>query len=579
MKNIPQMPQYNAKLKVKDQLFTPQSGVKLHDGLFSQVFDNNREFLRTLDMGAMMYWFDIKTNTPTDAQPYRGHFEDNLKGSTLSMFLMGAANALRWVEDDDLSARIGTLTDRLYSAAEEDGFLMPVDQRNFAHREYPHYVRIWLSYALEALGLAVDEHAYVVLRKWQNWFNNCPDLPIIKYLELAFQGVVASTSVYLSPVGQWEDIDTTIRYYEEPWRLAQFMRREKNAVHIRVQPGTEPHAHGSELEAFEGYLDLYRATGRNYYLNAVLGAHELYKNDWQHAGGGIVMCEGMPTNYPGCGWLNAKNHYNELCCTSFWLYLNQRLHRLFPDREDYTAEIEQSLFNIAIANQDGGEGIRYFAFLEGHKQPSGKVHCCCGVGTRIFGSLPEFLYSIGENTLAVNLYAPSEIDFDGFRLVSEGNIPYADDVRLPVRTASPRELTLRLRIPGWVSDEVPVSINGEPAAVGKPGSYLVLNRVWTDGDRITFTLPQTFRLQKYRGAEEIAGKTRYALLRGPILYALCGENPLDFADWTTADFADWLEPEGDSLHYRVKGTDYRLLPYFELGNDIEFTCYPIMKEA
>ncbi len=577
MKNIRQKPEYNGKLAIKDKLLTPQSGVELQAGLFSDVFNNNREFLRTLDLGAMMYHFDIKTGTPTDSQPYRGHFEDNLKGSTLSMFLMGAANSLRWTEDADLSDRIEILTERLYSSAEEDGFIMPINQRNFAVREYPHYVRIWLSYALGAVGLSADKKAYEVLRKWQDWFNRCIDLPIIKYLELAFQGVVASTYVYMTPIGKKEDAETTVTYYEEPWRLAQFMRREKNAVHIRTQPGTEPHAHGSELEAFEGYLDLYRITGRNYYLNAVLGAYELYRRDWQHTGGGIVMCEGMPSNYPGCSWISQKNHYNELCCTSFWIYLNQRLHRLFPDKEEYTDEIEKSLFNVAIANQEGSRGIRYFAYMEGKKQEPGSVHCCCGVGTRIFGSLPEFIYSIGKNTIAVNLYTPSVIRRKNIQITSEANIPYSSRVRLTVNVKDPIKYTLSLRIPSWTGSDVTIKINGDTSATGKAGTYERIEREWNDGDIIEYELNQTFRITKYTGADVIEGKTRYGIEYGPLLYAVTGEHPAEGVDWTTGNYTALLEESGKPLYYTIKGNPgYMLAPYFDL-KDEEFSCYPVME--
>lgn len=579
MKKIDQIPYYNDRLAVKDKLFTPQAGVKLNAGLFSDVFDNNREFLRTLDLGSMMYHFDKKTGTPTDAEPYRGHFEDNLKGSTLSMFLMGAANSLRWTDDADLAERIGILTNRLYSSAEPDGFIMPIDKREFAYREYPHYVRIWLSYALGAVGLAYDGHAYEVLRKWQDWFNTCPDLPVIKYLELAFQGVVASTYVYMTPIGKKEDIDKTIEYYEELWRLAQFMRREKNAVHIRTQPGTEPHAHGSELEAFEGYLDLYRATGRNYYLSAVLGAYELYKRDWQHAGGGIVMCEGMPSNYPGCRWIDPKNNYNELCCSAFWIYLNQRLHRLFPEKEEYTGEIEKSLFNIAIANQDGCRGIRYFAYMEGKKQKPGSVHCCCGAGTRIFGSLPEFIYSVGEDTVAVNLYVPSEMDCGRIKLISEGNIPYNGHIRITVRVpgAPCPKYKISLRIPAWSKTDVNIYANGEIAACGKPGTYVNIKRQWHDGDVIEFYLDLSFRITKYTGAGEIPGKERYSIEYGPVLYAVTGENPVGGVRWAAGNYTELLEKTSEPLYYNIKeNKGYKLVPYFDIGSEDNFTCYPVL---
>ena len=106
----------------------------------------------------------------------------------------------------------------------------------------------------------------------------------------------------------------------------------------------EPHPHGTEIEAFEGYLDLYRATGAPYYLKAVLGARDLYKQDWQHPGGGIVLCE-HTTAEPGCGWIARRYPYNELCCAAFWINFNHRLHRLFPDVEDYVNEIERSIYN------------------------------------------------------------------------------------------------------------------------------------------------------------------------------------------------------------------------------------------
>ena len=583
MKKIPQIYDYNDKLAVKDKLFTPQSGVKLNDGLFKTVFENNIEFLKLLDMGKMLYWFDEKTETPTESEPYRGHFEDNLKGSTLSMFLMGAANTLRWTDEEELQRLIKIGVDRIKSAVEPDGFLMPIKQSEFPSKEYPHYTRIWLTYALSAVGLSCDEGGYELLARWQDWFNSCVDLPVIKYLCLAFQGVVASPYVYINtPVGKSEDIEITIEHYEELWRLSQFMRKEKDCVHIRKQPGEEPHAHGSELEAIEGYLDLYRATARNYYLAAVIGAWELYHRDWEHPGGGIVMCEGMPTNYPGCYWLNPKNHYNELCCTSFWLYLNLRLHRLFPEEEKYMAEVEKSLYNIALANQDGGKGIRYFGYLDQKKQESGLVHCCCGVGTRIFGSLPEYVYSVSADTVSVNLYTPSEIDWESrfgrIKIKSDFDVTDSEDVKLTVYTERDTEFTLMLRIPSWAAEEAEIRINGEAITKGKPGSYTVIKRVFKDGDIVTYNLKQTLRLTKYKGADELTGFGRYYIEKGPILYAVSASDAdsARLIGWSTDNFEDWLDPSEVKGVYSIKmHPDKKLVPYYMLDSDTPMTCCPI----
>ncbi|MEA4992582.1 MAG: glycoside hydrolase family 127 protein, partial [Oscillibacter sp.] len=376
--------QYNNRMAVKDQVFTPLYGVALHKGLFADVFQNNVQFLKQFRFEDMLYWFDEKLGIPTDGKPYRGHFEDNLKGQTASQYLMGAGNLLRWQDDKELHDGIERILDKLEQCEEPDGFMMPITKYEFSDHEYPHYTRIWLNYALIAAGLAGHERAFNMLRRWQDWFNQCPDLPIIKYTNLAFQGIVGSTYVWQTPIGKWEDVDVARKYYEEDWRIAQFMQKERDCIHRRFQPGYEPHPHGTEIESLEGYLDLYRATGAPYYLKAVLGARELYKRDWQHPGGGIVMCEFLDA-FPGCGWIDSRYPYNELCCTAFWVNLNHRLHRLFPDVEDYMNEVERSIYNIAIANQDGQKKlIRYFAHMEGKKDKGGTVTCCCGVGTRLF---------------------------------------------------------------------------------------------------------------------------------------------------------------------------------------------------
>ena len=41
-----------------------------------------------------------------------------------------------------------------------------------------------------------------------------------------------------------------------------------------------------ELEAITAYMDLYLATGKPLYLNAVNGAYRMFKEKWQHAGAG-----------------------------------------------------------------------------------------------------------------------------------------------------------------------------------------------------------------------------------------------------------------------------------------------------
>ncbi len=560
----------------------PAAGVRLSGGIFEQAFQNNIGYLKSLSQDATLYWFRVKAGLPAPGAPYRGHFEDNIKGQTAGLFLMGAANSLRWQEDAELRQRTGEIVDCIDSCKEADGFYEPIPKSEFGTKEYPNYVRVWLNYGLKAANRVGYEKALHLMRGMQSWFNRCDERVIAKDLMLGFQGVIANTTVYLSEVGLPEDLDTTVAFYQENWWLAQFIRGDEGAIHKRPTP------HGTELEAITAYMDLYLATGKPLYLNAVNAAYRMFKDKWQHPGGGIVTIENTDI-LPGCYWLDPQHKYNELCCSAHWIYLNQRYHRLYPDVAAYVDEIEKSLYNVAIANQVGQEHIRYHAFIDLQKDGdrSTPVSCCAGLGTRLLGSLPEFLYSLAPDGLYVNIYSGSSIDWTQagapVRLEMHTGQPLEGAVQIKVSlpAGQEREFTLHLRMPGWASAPVPLLLNGEALTAGVPGSYCLIRRAWRDGDELSFTLPMGLRVTKYTGADAVRGFDRYAIEYGPLLLGLVGS--LDLAgkymrvQQDPGDPALWLEPvPGQAGHFTIPGKPgYEYMPYHEIQDQI-FTCYPVM---
>lgn len=572
----------NPKNAIKDKIFNPLYGVRLTHGIFQQTFTNNIAYLKKIDLDAMLYWFRKKAGKEAPGKPYTGHFEDNIKGQTAGLFLMGAGNTLRWMEEPELREIMNTIVEEIQSCSEPDGYFMAIPKEEFGTKEYPHYVRIWLTYGLTAAALAGHPDAFAMLRRWQDWFNTCDDLPIIKFINLAFQGVVASTYLYNTPIGKPEDIDVTIQYYEEDWRLSQFIMKERNAVHIRNQPGYEPHPHGTEIEAMEGYLDLYRATGKHYYLRAVQNFYDLYKEDWIYPGGGIAMCE-AETAFPKCYWLSNDRHYNELCCSSFWLLLNQRFHRLFPEVESYVAEMEASIYNIGIANQNGEQNINYFALLDKEKiNFASLVHCCCGVGTKMYASLPEYIYSVSPDALYVDLFAASEFEWQRsgglVKVAMQTSMPYDNQVSLTFDCAA-QEFDLKIRIPRWAEGAVDVALNGQVMATGQPGSYVTLHNYWKQGDVVSFTLPFAWKLTQYEGAEQVDGYERWAFEYGPLLMAVKGkldENGRLVLAGKAEALSAKLQPNGQPLHFDLAGQPgFEMVPYLEIKPGMTFSSFPL----
>ncbi|MBK7711118.1 MAG: glycoside hydrolase family 127 protein [Bacteroidales bacterium] len=211
-------------------------------------------------------------------------------------------------------------------------------------------------------------------------------------------------------MGKPADIQVVQRYFQENYWMKQLAERDPKAVWL--YPYDRPHNY--LLTAIEPYLDLYRATGEKKYLDAASGAWDLYHENWEHIGGSIAICEGTDLHPPKSYYLHRNT--GELCGSVFWAFLNQRFHLLNPEQEKYVTEIEKSIYNNLMANQVGEKGIRYHAVLDNHKDLNNRVPfsmstCCEGQGTRMMGALPEFIYSIADDGIYIDLFAASTVKY------------------------------------------------------------------------------------------------------------------------------------------------------------------------
>lgn len=555
----------------------PVSGVRLTGGRLKKAFENNLRFLKGFDLDRILYYYRVHAGKSAPSVPYAfqsGHFEINLKGQTAGEFLMGACTALLWQEDKQLRAMADAIVAEIDACKDDDGFIMPITREEWHSKEYPNYTRAWITFGLLDTGYAGNERAFELARMMGDFFNHSDLLPYVKDMNLGFQGILANTRLYTSPVGTREDVEIAEKHYVERWWLQQLIDGNHRAIY--AHPGNHPHS--TLLTTLEGCFDLYRATGDRLYLDAVKAALPMYESKWQHVGGGINMCE-FDAYWPGCNWLSMNHNYNELCSTNFWILLNQRLHLLEPDESHYVDEIENSLYNVLLASQVGDVGFHYLNFLEGGKDSRylDRCTCCASLGTRLMGLLPQFLYTVSGNTVYADIYADSEaalaLDGGSVRLVMRSRMPDSGSVRLTVaESAAP--FTLKLRIPRWVSKPVVVSLNGEPVLTAAPG-YAVLEGV-KSGDEVAFTLPMTFRVTKYTGGEELPNKDRYAVEYGPLLYAAMGPSVVHVT-WDAKHPERWLKKIPGERKFRIKGdTAHEYWAYIDI-HDEPFSVYPVVE--
>ncbi|MDR2763752.1 MAG: glycoside hydrolase family 127 protein [Tannerella sp.] len=582
----------------------PVEGVMLSgDGLFRPAMERNISYLlRSFSVNHMLHPFRIRAGKrfEPDSVPQEPFWDIELRGSSAGRFLMGAGNTLRWIDHAELRARLNEIIDGIEECRRPNGYILPYEPDPDSLRsEEPNYARAWLTHGLIDAAIAGNPKAYGLLRGHADWFNTWEVMhpKLLYWHNNNHQGHIASTRTYLSPVGKPEDLQTAEKYYLCDWWIDELAARREEA--IWQYPLQNPHCY--LIASFEAYLDHYVATGDKSCLDAMLGAWELIHENWEHAGGSIAICENQwdiengkrvlkhwdktheCSHPPRSYYLTGYGHTGETCGTVFWVKFNQRFHQLYPNEEKYMAEIEKSIYNVSLANLQNDGPLRYHTIMQGKKEKLRASNSCCeGQGTRLLGSLPEYIYSIASDGLYVNLYEPSSIRWkvgeQSVCLTQESHFPFRPEVALSLSTPKPVKMKLRVRIPSWAAQNVTVTVNGKPSATGKPGSYVELPRRWREGDRIAFTLPMDLRISPYHGLDTVPGYDRYAVEYGPFLLAATGEGEVPHV-LASSGLENKLIPDPDRpLHFSIADDRTHIFaPYWQISNEM-FTVYPLIKK-
>jgi hypothetical protein len=239
-------------------------------------------------------------------------------------------------------------------------------------------------------------------------------------------------------------------------------------------------------------------------------------------------CTGGTSNEEGWradpGRLAAElgGYTQECCCTYNMLKLTRHLFAWTADPlcADY---YERALWNGVLGTQHPADGMTlyYVPLASGYWKLFGRpleaFWCCNGTGLESFAKLQDSVYFEDEAGLFVNLFVPTTLDWRerGVTLEQETRFPEEETIRLMVRMKEPQRFALRVRVPSWTASGGSARLNGRPLeAFASPGSYLVLDRVFRDADRLEVTLPM--RLQ---GCPMPDDPTLVAALHGPVVLA------------------------------------------------------------
>lgn len=300
---------------------------------------------------------------------------------------------------------------------------------------------------------------------------------------------------------------------------------------------------------YAGMADVAALTGDTAYIHAIDRIWDNIVGKKYYITGGIGATsngEAFGKNYE----LPNMSAYCETCAAIGNVYVNYRLFLLHGEAKYYDV-LERTLYNglISGVSLDGG-GFFYPNPLESigqhQRQPWFGCACCPSNICRFIPSLPGYVYAVKGKDVYVNLFMSNtsnlKVEGKAVSLEQATHYPWNGDVTIGVNKNNAGQFTMKIRIPGWVRNQVvpsdlytysdgkrlsyTVKVNGEPVQSELKDGYFCIDRRWKKGDKVAVHFDMEPRTVKANNKVE-ADRGRIAVERGPIVYC---------AEWPDNDF-------------------------------------------
>jgi DUF1680 family protein len=503
--------------------------VRLTDRALLDLMDHNRDFLQGLETDRLLHTFRLTAGLPTSAEPLGGWEKPDveLRGHFTGHFLSGCALMSVGANDATLRSKGNLMVAELAKcqkangAASGNGYLSAFPPSFFDRLKAGQ--KVWAPWytlhkimagLLDMYVLARNEQALDVVRGmagWtKRWTDTLSDEDMARVLRVEFGGMNEVLYNLYAVTGVKDYAEAAHRFDDE--RLFGPLadgRDELKGLHVNTQ-----------IPKIIGAARRYELTGDARYRRI---AEFFWTQVTQHrayATGGTSNEEHWRSDPDK---LAAELSYStqECCCTYNMLKLTRHLFAWSPEAR-YFDYYERALFNGILGTMNPKDGLTmyYVPLATGYwkvfASPRGSFWCCTGTGVESFSKLADSVYFHDENSLYVNLFVASDLDWQekGIRVRQDASLASRRETRLRIVTAKPAQLTLRIREPYWTYGLMTIAVNGKPVDATRAGGYFVVDRTWENGDELRASLPMSLHAHPMPDDD-----TLQAIMYGPLVLA------------------------------------------------------------
>lgn len=489
------------KVAWKAQPF-PMPQVRLLPSFWMDTMELNRSFLHSLPNDRLAYNFRITAGHTSDAAPLGGWEAPDceLRGHYVGHYLSACALLYSSAGDQTLRDKANALVAILAACQAPDGYLgaYPATFYDKLRKHEKVWAPFYTYHKIVAGMLDMYEHtgnpqALAVAVRMMDWANaysltfSPEEWQKVLLVEQGGMNEAAFNLYAITGKPVYRDLGFRFEHKKifDPLAAGED-KLAGNHANTNI-PKVIGAARGYELTGDERYNRI----SRNFYRDVV--DHHTY-------------CTGGTSN--GEMWQAADKISTELgpaaqecCCSYNMLKLTRHLFGQKPDAAHFDF-YERTLLNMRYGTQDRNGMLMYYVPLQPGMYktfgtPFDAFWCCTGTGSEEYAKLQDSIYFHDKDSVFVNLYIPSKLDWTerGLKLEQRSSYPNDDKILFKITGAPQQPPSLKLRIPYWATKDVSIRINGAPVnADVTPGTYATVQHPWQVGDVVELRLPMQLHI-------------------------------------------------------------------------------------
>lgn len=562
----------------------PLKQVRLLDGPFKEAMEINNKWLLSLSSDRLLHTFRLTAGLASSAEPLggwerpdcelRGHFAGGHYLSAVALAHAATGDEALKTKGNEMVAELAKCQEALKS-----GYLSAFPEEEFDRLREER--RVWAPYYTyhKIMAGLLDMYVYTGNEQALNtaegmagwvghWTESISDEHMQRILQTEYGGMMESLLNLYAVTGKRQYLFLSHRFEKRMFfdPLAEH-RDELKGIHANTHiPQVTGAARRYELTGEERYWDI-----ADYFWNEVT-------SERAYCTGGTSDGEHWRTD-PGKLAAELDMYTEECCCAYNMLKLTRHVFGWTGDARamDY---YERTLYNHRLGTQDAEGRKSYFlplgsGYWKYYNSALNSFWCCTGTGAEEFAKFADTIYFHDDHGIFVNLFIASELNWPekGVRLRQETKFPEQEGTSLIVHTDRPTTMAINIRVPYWATRGGTVKLNGQALPVfSSPSSYLAINRIWKDGDRVEVSLPMSLHIHPMPD-----DPTLQAMMYGPLVLAgRLGDQgltpALTYPEYNTAPRGEpipvpaiaglaknptgWVEPvSGTPLAFRSNGQD------------------------